>query len=76
MVNFTSYVFVMLKNKIPVRGRKLHLLILLFESRNSAVEKQNPRKGTETQLVQAHIAARYPHVEKQNPRKGTETKES
>ena len=40
----------MLKNKIPVRGRKPGIYVVQrFEILD--VEKQNPRKGTETQVA-------------------------
>ena len=38
----------MLKNKIPVRGRKQVLIDDFFHFLLVLVEKQNPRKGTET----------------------------
>ena len=37
------------------------------------VEKQNPRKGTETPDKVRHSLNNSRNVEKQNPRKGTET---
>ena len=37
-----------LKNKIPVRGRKLSGTAVCITLFSLTVEKQNPRKGTET----------------------------
>ena len=40
--------FVKLKNKIPVRGRKRLEIVRRLDKLVKRVEKQNPRKGTET----------------------------
>ena len=45
----------------------------LNSSSRLRVEKQNPRKGTETSLRRLLLQIPVPCVEKQNPRKGTET---
>ena len=43
--------FCLLKNKIPVRGRKLNEFFNLIFFCHGVVEKQNPRKGTETLIM-------------------------
>ena len=45
----------------------------LYHTKTLNVEKQNPRKGTETYLSARSIKLAATLVEKQNPRKGTET---
>ena len=61
-----------MKNKIPVRGRK-HVLKMDIGIVLAIVEKQNPRKGTETLCDSPAYFSPLVIVEKQNPRKGTET---
>ena len=61
-----------LKNKIPVRGRKRKPHSVANVADGVLVEKQNPRKGTET-LKRKKFGWNLIGVEKQNPRKGTET---
>ena len=63
----------LLKNKIPVRGRKPPQTHGRNEYKTFSVEKQNPRKGTETMNYGRTFDVPLPEVEKQNPRKGTET---